>query len=299
MKIKNLLETRQPVISFEFFPPKTDEGHANLMAAIAQLKELGPSYVSMTYGAGGSTRGKTVALVSKIKHEIGLEAVAHLTCVGHSQAELADVLSELNDNGIENILALRGDPPKGSATFVTAKDGFTYASQLVSFIRKKFDFCLGVAGYPEKHVESPSLDQDLAHLKEKAAAGADFIVTQLFFDNQDYFAFVDRLRAMGVPQPVVAGIMPITDFDQIRRFTSMCGARLPEALSQKMEAANGDKEQVAEIGVSHAVAQCRELLKRGAPGIHFYTLNKSHATQAIFRRLKEEGLVSGAARCAQ
>jgi methylenetetrahydrofolate reductase (NADPH) len=264
---------------------------AGLLATIATLKTLNPSFVSMTYGAGGSTRSKTVALVSKIKNEIGLEAVAHLTCIGHTQEELASVLAELQSSGIENVLALRGDPPQGQTTFVPTRGGFAHATELVRFIKTKFQFCVGVAGYPEKHIESPSMEEDLRHLEEKVRAGGDVIVTQLFFDNADYFSFVAALRQRGITTPVIAGIMPITDTEQIKRFARMCGATLPTSLLKKLEAAAGDKERMAEIGVEHAFDQCRELLGRGAPGLHFYTLNKSHSTQKIFMKLKSERLV--------
>lgn len=245
----------------------------------------------MTYGAGGSTREKTVGLVSRIKKETGIEATAHLTCVGHSEAELVSVLGELERAGVENILALRGDPPKGQATFVPAKDGYRYAADLVRLIRKKFTFSVGVAGYPEKHVEARSMEDDLAHLKKKVDAGADFIVTQLFFNNDDFFRFVDRVRALGIKIPIVAGIMPVTDVEQVKRFTTLCGATLPAPLLEELEKNAQDKAAVVQTGIKHATAQCRELIKRGVAGIHFYTLNKSHATAEIVKNLKAEGLV--------
>lgn len=291
MKVASILNKNRPVISFEFFPPKTDEGLANLLETIKTLKDLSPSFVSMTYGAGGSTRAKTVELVSRIKNEIGIEAVAHLTCVGHSRAELKTILTELKSRGVENILALRGDPPKGQASFVPAADGFANASELVRFIRSEFPFCIGVAGYPEKHIEAPTLEDDLSYLKQKVQAGGDFIVTQLFFDNAVYYSFVEKLRGMGVIAPVIAGIMPITDYDQIQRFAAMCGATLPASLRAKLEAAGGDKALVERIGIEHATAQCEDLLKKGAPGIHFYTLNKSRSTREIFLNLRKERVV--------
>ncbi len=291
MKVSQLFSAGRPLFSFEFFPPKTDEGLVSLLNTISHLKELKPSFVSMTYGAGGSTRQKTVQLVSKIKKETGIEAAAHLTCVGNTEAELVSVLEELQAAGVDNVLALRGDPPKGQNTFVPVKGGFRYATDLVQLIRKKFKFCVGVAGYPEKHVEAPSLKADLAHLNEKVGAGADFIVTQLFFNNADYFRFVDQVRALGIQVPVVAGIMPVTDTDQIKRFTSMCGARLPERLLKSLEEAGGDKEKVVQVGIQYATDQCRELLERKVPGIHFYTLNKSHATAEIFKNLKEGSFI--------
>jgi methylenetetrahydrofolate reductase (NADPH) len=240
----------------------------------------------MTYGAGGSTRARTIGLVSQIKNEVGIEAVAHLTCVGHTKDEIRDVLNDLERAGVENILALRGDPPKGQTAFVPVANGFRFAAELVGFIKQNFPFCVGVAGYPEKHLEAASTADDLVHFKSKVDAGADFAVTQLFFDNADYFAYVERVRAAGLRIPVVAGIMPITDVEQVKRFTVMCGAKIPDALLEKLEAAGGDKERAVEIGIQHATDQCRDLLSRGAPGIHFYTLNKSHATREIFRRLK-------------
>jgi len=291
MRIVDLIQPGKPCISFEFFPPKTDEGLTSLLATIATLKSLKPSFVSMTYGAGGSTRSKTIELVSKIKNEIGLEAVAHLTCIGHTQEELASVLSELKSHGIENVLALRGDPPKGQNTFVPTVGGFVHAAELVRFIKQRFPFCVGVAGYPEKHIEAITMEDDLRHLKEKVDAGGDVIVTQLFFNNADYFSFVDVLRKRGIKTPVIAGIMPIMDTEQIKRFASMCGAALPEALLKKLEAVAGNKERMVEIGIEHAFEQCRDLLRRGVPGLHFYTLNKSRSTQDIFTKLKKEKLV--------
>ncbi len=291
MKIKEYLAKKTPSISFEFFPPKTDEGFRNLMETVSQLKQLNPAYVSITYGAGGSTRQKTVELVSKIKKETGIESAAHLTCVGHTKDEIKNVLEELAQAGIENIIALRGDPPKGQAEFKPNPQGFKFATELVSFIKKGYLFSIGVAGYPEKHIEAPDFESDLRHLKEKVDAGADFVVTQLFFDNKAYFSYVEKVRSLGVKVPILAGLMPITDTEQIKRFSGMCGATLPVELLRKLEKAGGNKEEVVGIGIDHAAAQARELLTKGAPGIHFYTLNKSHSTREIFQTLKNEGLV--------
>lgn len=291
MRIVDFIKPGTVSISFEFFPPKTDEGMSNLLGTIAELKPLKPSFVSMTYGAGGSTRSKTVALVSKIKHEIGLEAVAHLTCVGHTQEEIRSVLTELKEHGIENVLALRGDPPKGQTSFVPTQHGLAHAEDLVRLIRKDFPFCIGVAGYPEKHIEAKTKEDDLQFLTQKVRAGADVVITQLFFNNADYFVFVDQLRKRGLDIPVIAGIMPIMDTDQIKRFASMCGALLPVQLLKKLEAAGGDKERMMEVGIEHAYQQSKELIERGVPGLHFYTLNKSRSTQLIFSKLKEERLV--------
>lgn len=287
MRISDQIGGRGPVFSFEFFPPKTPAGEASLYEAIDRLRGLRPTFVSVTYGAGGSTREKTIELVGRIKHEHGLEAMAHLTCVGASRHELADVLRRLQDQRIENVLPLRGDPPRGTERFEPARDGFAYASELVAFIRESgHTFCLGGACYPEGHVECPDLAQDLANLKRKVDAGLDFIITQLFFDNAHYFDFIERARAAGIAVPVLAGIMPITNVSQIERFTSMCGAHIPESLKARLERVRDDEAAVVDIGIEHATAQCRELLDRGVAGIHFYTLNKSTATRAVLERLR-------------
>jgi methylenetetrahydrofolate reductase (NADPH) len=247
---------------------------------------LQPTFVSVTYGAGGSTRDKTLELVRRIKHEIGIEAMAHLTCVGADRTEITGVLERLHASGIDNVLALRGDPPSDQPTFQRPADGFGFASELVGFIRERgFPFSLGGACYPEGHLECRDRHQDLQHLKAKVDAGLDFVITQLFFDNEDYFAFVERARAAGVRVPIIPGIMPITNVTQIERFASMCGARIPAVLKERLEPARADEEAVRAIGIDHATEQCRGLLARGAPGIHFYTLNQSPATRAIFERL--------------
>ena len=287
MKIRSLFAPGRPVFSFEFFPPKDEAGEAALERAIGELKPLGPGFVSVTYGAGGSTRELTLDLVTRIKSEIGIEAMAHLTCVGAGREDLRAVLDELETRGIENVLALRGDPPRDQPTFVPAPDGFTYAAELVSFIRQNdYGFCVGGAGYPEGHVECGDRETDLAHLVAKVDAGLEFVISQLFFDNQDYFDFVRRARAAGIKVPLVPGIMPVTNVAQIERFTRMCGARIPSRLMEQLGAAREDEEAVRQIGIEHATAQCRELLAGGAPGIHFYTLNQSPATGAILRRVR-------------
>lgn len=287
MRIGDRLAANGPVFSFEFFPPKTDQGERNLYLTIERLGALNPTFVSVTYGAGGSTRDKTVDLVRRIKHDIGIEAMAHLTCVGADRAEIIRVLDQLEVAGIENVLALRGDPPRDCPSFVRPADGFGFASELVGFIRERdFRFCLGGAGYPEGHVECRDLDQDLTHLKCKIDSGLDFVITQLFFDNADYFAFTARARARGITVPIIPGIMPITNLAQIERFTAMCGARIPVGLRAQLERVRDDEAAVRTVGIDHATAQCRDLLARGAPGIHFYTLNQSNATRAIFERLR-------------
>jgi len=287
MQIRDLIAKSQPVFSFEFFPPKTEQGEQNLYRAIDSLRELQPTFVSVTYGAGGSTRDKTVELVCRIKQELGIETMAHLTCVGADRAEIDLVLQRLRAGGIDNVLALRGDAPADQTGFVRPANGFGYASELVSFIRARgLPLSVGGACYPEGHVECRDLERSLAHLKIKVDAGVDFVVTQLFFDNTDYFAFVARARAAGIVVPIIPGIMPITNLAQIERFTSMCGARIPAGLRARLEQVREDDAGVRAVGVDHATQQCRELLERGAPGIHFYTLNQSPATRAIFARLQ-------------
>src|SRR3954467_3150664 len=225
MKIVDRLG-RAPVFSFEFFPPKDAEGVDRLFETIAELRPYEPGYVSVTYGAGGSSRRLTVELVRRIKHEVGIEAMAHLTCVGATRAELGGVLDELREGGIENVIALRGDPPRGSTTFVKTDGGLAHASELVGLVRSRYDFCIAAACYPEKHLEAADADSDLGYLKAKVEAGADFLITQLFFDNADYFAFVERARRAGIEVPIIAGIMPITNLSQIKRFTALCGATI-------------------------------------------------------------------------
>ncbi len=285
MKITRLFG-QSPTFSFEFFPPKDEEGVGRLFQTIAELKPYEPAYVSVTYGAGGSTRKLTVDLVRRIKKDVGIEAMAHLTCVGATQGELADVLEELVQGSVENVIALRGDPPRGETKFVPHQGGFAFGSELVRFIRARYELCIAAACYPEKHTEATDAETDLAHLRTKVDAGADFLITQLFFDNADYFRFVERARRAGVSIPIVAGIMPITNLSQIKRFTAMCGARIPAELLARLEAAGDDADLVRSIGVEHATEQCKDLLGRGAPGVHFYTLNRSRATRDILDRLR-------------
>ena len=281
MRIVECFSKDNPIFSFEFFPPKTAEGEKKLWRAISELQPLKPTYVSVTYGAGGSTRAKTVELTRRIKSELGIEPMAHLTCVGSTRDELRRVLDELREGGVKNVLALRGDPPKGAERFEAVEGGFRYAAELVDFIRQNYDFCLGAACYPEGHTEASSLEDDLRHLKHKVDAGVSFLVTQLFFDNHFYYAFVDRARAIGIDVPIVPGIMPIQNVEQIKRFTKMCGATLPKPLMAALEQRTGEPARVHELGVAQATVQSLGLLHGGAPGIHFYTLNKSTATREI------------------
>jgi len=276
----------EPVFSFEFFPPQTEEGRGALLRTVSELAALRPGFVSVTYGAGGSTRDRTIDLVSTIKRDIGLEAMAHLTCVGSSRAELAAVLERLCDAGVENVIALRGDPPRGEKEFVPHPEGLAHASDLVRMIRARHPrLCIAAAGYPEKHIEARDADEDLGYLALKVREGAEVVLTQLFFDNARYFDFVERARAIGITVPIVPGIMPITNVAQIERFTKLCGASIPAALRQRLEPVREDAEAVARIGVEHAFVQCGELLGRGAPGVHFYTLNRSGSTREILQKL--------------
>jgi methylenetetrahydrofolate reductase (NADPH) len=290
VKIRNRLNPSHPCFSFEFFPPKTDEGVKNLLRAVEELAPLEPGFVSVTYGAGGSTRSRTVELVRQLKAQSGIETMAHLTCAGHTREELAELLDTLAAAKVENVLALRGDPPLGASRFDPTPGGFTYAEELIAFIRERESpFCLGGAGYPEGHVETPSREQDLLHLKRKVDAGLDFVITQLFFDNAFYFDFVERARRVGINVPIVPGIMPITNYEQLNRFIRMCGATVPMRLALQLERVKDDPQAVMQLGVAHAVVQCMELLARGVPGIHFYTLNKSPATRMIVTALRARG----------
>jgi methylenetetrahydrofolate reductase (NADPH) len=285
MRITERLRSRTPFFSFEFFPPKTDAGVDALMETLSTLKALDPAYVSVTYGAGGSTRNRSVEIAKRITEEIGLEVLAHVTCSGSTVDDLRSLFVELEAAGIENVLALRGDPPRGETTFAQVAGGFEHASDLVGLLEREFDFCIAGACYPEKHPEAPSLHADLEALERKVDAGARFLITQLFFDNAHYFEFVARVRARGITVPIVPGIMPITNYDQIARFTAMCGATIPAGLRAELELRRDEPEAVAELGVAYATLQCVELLENGAPGVHFYTLNKSPATRAVVSAL--------------
>lgn len=285
MRIDQLLGQGLPTVSFEFFPPRTSDGWAQLYRTIGELHPLKPSYVSVTYGAGGSTRQRTVELVARIQSELAIRAAAHLTCVGHTAAEIDQILEQLWNSGIRNIVALRGDPPAGAAQFVATEGGFAHANELVAHIRSRHDFCIAVAGYPEGHPQCLNRTRDLEMLKQKLDAGAHLVITQLFFDNADFFRFRDAARAMGITAPIIAGIMPITNVAQIKRFIAMCGARIPHPLLLRIEAVEADGEAVTAVGIDHATAQCRELLANGVDGLHFYTLNRSRATVRVVQAL--------------
>jgi methylenetetrahydrofolate reductase (NADPH) len=291
MRIDDILGKGKPSVSFEFFPPKTDAGFVSLFQTIEDLRPLRPTYVSVTYGAGGSTREKTVNLVTRIQQEIGIRSMAHLTCVGHTSDEIGRILDELWNSGIRNVLALRGDPPQGQSWFVPTEGGFQYADQLAAFVKSGHDFCIGVAGYPEGHPQCLNRTRDLENLKRKIDAGGCFVITQLFFDNADFYRFRDAARSIGIKVPIVAGIMPILNVGQIKRFISMCGAKIPNPLLVKLEALESNPDDVAKAGTEYATRQCQDLLFHGVDGVHFYTLNKSKATVEICQGLKTDHVV--------
>jgi methylenetetrahydrofolate reductase (NADPH) len=281
-------KTGRPVISFEFFPPKTDEGDRNLLEkTIPALLETKPDYCSVTYGAGGSTRDKTLMIVDQIQRKYGLTSVAHLTCVCSTQQQIGELLGQIRTLGVKNVLALRGDPPGGGA-FQPTPGGFEFSSELVRFIRGQADFSIGVAGFPEGHIACKEGKLvDWQHLKEKIAAGADFVITQLFFDNQDFYAFREHMtKTHGVKVPIVPGIIPIMGAAQIKRFTALCGSRIPPELASRLDEFGENDSAAAEFGVEYATRQCEDLLRNGAPGIHFYTLNKAPSTVSILKNLK-------------
>ncbi|HUZ70980.1 MAG TPA: methylenetetrahydrofolate reductase [NAD(P)H] [Candidatus Saccharimonadales bacterium] len=287
MRLDSLLGARtQPVFSFEFFPPKTDDGVRQLFETISHLRELEPTFVSVTYGAGGSVRARTVDLVTRIRRELDIEPVAHLTCVDATADELRAILDGLRDNGIDNVLALRGDPPDGADSFVATEGGFAHGSDFMEFITSAYGFCVGGACHPEKHPESAGIDEDVRFAKQKADAGASYLITNLFFDNNKYFDFVSHVRAAGVTLPIIPGIMPVTNVGQIRRFTSKMGATIPEPLLNALRSREADPEAVLQLGVAWATLQAAELLAGGAPGVHFYTMNRSPATRAILSALR-------------
>ena len=285
MRIGDLLRSGRPSISFEFFPPKTDAGVANLMETVRSLRILNPSFVSVTYGAGGSSRARTLEVVKRIKSELEIEPMAHVTCVGSTRDDLRALLRELQQAGIENIMALRGDAPKDAERFTATEGGFRYATDLIGMLTSEFNFSIGAGAYPEKHPEAHDVAADIRVAALKVDAGAEFLVTQFFFDNEDYFAYVERLRRAGVDVPVIPGIMPITSYASIATMMKMNGGRIPQRLLAELEARSDQPEAVVELGVAFMALQCRELLARGAPGLHFYTLNKSPATRAVVSAL--------------
>ena len=286
MRIDELLANKRPVFSIEFFPPKTDEGVVQLFETVEALKPLAPDYVSVTYGAGGATRDGTVEVAQRIKGEYGLEVMAHLSCVGETQGGLATILERFAGIGVENVLALRGDPPRGETEFTPPPDGLSSAAELTGFITDRHEFAIGGACFPVVHPEAESLEADLDYLKTKVDAGARFLITQLFFDNRVYWEFVVAAREHGIDVPIIPGVIPIGSYGQVARICKLCDASIPDDLDEAMRALGGDVEAEALLGVAYASQQCEELLAGGAPGIHFYALNRAPGTRAVLAALR-------------
>jgi methylenetetrahydrofolate reductase (NADPH) len=285
MKIIDIFLSQEKTFSFEFFPPKDEISAVDFGINVGRLMKLSPSFVTVTYGAGGSNQERTFALVEFLQNNIGLTTVAHYTCVNATKERVKKDLDYLNKRGIQNLMLLRGDPPSGQDKFVPIEGGFRYASDLIAFVDEHYDFCKAGAAYVDKHPEAPSLKDDIRNLKEKVTAGADFLITQLFFQNEHYFNFVKLAKKAGINCRIIPGIIPITSYKQIERFTNMSAASIPKGLITKLEAHKDDPEKTYQIGVEFTINQCRELLRRGAPGLHFYTLNKSRAAVEIFESL--------------
>jgi methylenetetrahydrofolate reductase (NADPH) len=286
MRVDEILASPGPTFSVEFFPPKTEEATEQLFATARTLAELELDFVSVTYGAGGSTREGTVEITKALKDQIGLETMAHLSCVGETREGLSATLDRIAAAGIENVFALRGDPPRGEEDFVQPEGGLGSAAELAEFVSAGWDFTIGGACFPEVHPEAPDLDTDLAYLKTKVDSGASFLITQLFFDNQVYFDFVAAARARGIDVPIVAGIIPVASFAQTKRICDLCDASIPPRLETAFAAAGGDERAEFELGIAYAAQQCAELLLAGAPGIHFYALNRAPATRAVLGALR-------------
>ena len=284
MKIREVLK-RQRTLSFEFYPPKEEEGIPAVFRAIDRLKAFRPSFISITYGAGGTTRALTEEIAIRAKRETDLEVMCHLTCAAQTKEAVHGVLVRLQEAGIENVIALRGDPPRGQPNFVPAEGGFAYATDLIKHIRRNFAFGIAAACYPETHPEAIDPQTDLIYAKKKAELGADFLITQLFYDNHDFYAFLDRARKVGITVPILAGILPILSTRQIRRFTALCGATIPPDLDRRLDKYADDDEAVRELGVEHTTAQVRDLWDNGVQGIHFYVLNRSYSVSKILRNL--------------
>lgn len=289
MKIKELFDNRNFVLSFEVFPPVRDGTIDRLVPVIDELAELKPDFMSVTYGAGGTSRDMTVEIAGLMKEHGSTEVMAHLTCVGCSWRQIEGVLRELQSKGIKNVLALRGDPPEGQECFTKPEEGFGYASELVEFIGTYDYFCVGVAGYPEGHIEAPSFDEDIENLKKKVDAGSDFIITQLFFRNEDFYRFRDAAQAAGIDVPIVPGIFPVLNYRQIKKFTALCGATLPPDLHKAIQAVQDKNGEVARIGIEYAIRQSQDLLDKGIPGLHFYSMNRSGPVKEILKHLSIPG----------
>ncbi len=280
--ISELFAQHRPVRSLEFFPPKDEAQMSSLHGAAASLRRIAPDFVSVTYGAGGTERERTARASAMLKHDFGYTVMPHLTCVGHSRAELECIADDLHGGGFRNIMTLRGDAPLGTGGFQVTPNGLRYASELVELLKTRHaDFCLGVAGYPEKHPEARSLEADLENLKRKVDAGASFVTTQLFFDNSVYYRYVEKCRLRGITVPIVPGIMPVLSLKQIKRFTEMCGATLPKELTTRLEVAAEDTDVVEIIGIDWALTQIRGLMANGAPGYHLYIMNRARSALAL------------------
>ena len=285
MKITEIFASGRRTVSFEFFPPNTEQGVETLFRNIDTLQSCKPDFVSVTYGAGGGTRDTTIGIVRHIKEETDLEVICHVTCAAQTKEEVQTALALLGPANIENVLGLRGDPPRGETKFVPVDGGYQYAAELIDHIRKNHDFSIGAACFPEGHLESPDLESDMAFLKQKVDAGAQFLITQLFFDNTDYYRFMERVAQWEIDVPIVAGILPILNTSQIRRFTALCGAKIPQHLDEKLEKFAEDDNAVREIGVEYASRQVEDLWRNGVAGIHLYTLNRSYSTSKVLENL--------------
>ena len=288
MKIKNVFSNKKAALSFEFFPPSRDGNIEELYLAIQELAELNPDFISVTYGAGGGTRDKTVEIASTIRNKFGRETLAHLTCVQATRDDIREQLDRLKEEGIENILALRGDPPKGEENFVKTESGFGYANELVEFIKQNGDFSIGVAGYPEVHPEAPDMEHDLINLKKKVDAGADFIITQMFFDNEYFYRFRDNAISAGIHIPIIPALFPIFNYRQISRIASLCGAKIPQRLNDKLSKVSEKNEEVEKYGIEHAIIQSEGLLGNNASGLHFYSMNRSGHVIRIIEELPKK-----------
>jgi methylenetetrahydrofolate reductase (NADPH) len=288
MKISDIFEQKERTFSFEFFPPKDEISAIDFGVNVGQLMKLSPSFVSVTYGAGGSNSDRTFALVDYLQNKTGLTVMAHYTCVGASKAKVIEDISYLKSKNVNNLMLLRGDPPKGTNDFVPHPDGFAYASELIEKVSSEFKntFTIGAGCYPEKHPETATFDDDILHLKEKTNAGADFLITQLFFDNDIYFNFVDKVRKAGIRCRVIPGVIPITSYSQIERFFKLSNTKIPDLLMDKVKSAKDNPKRILRTGIDYAIEQCKNLIENGAPGIHFYTLNKSSATVEIFEAIR-------------
>jgi methylenetetrahydrofolate reductase (NADPH) len=286
VRINEIIASSGPTFSVEFFPPKTEEATEQLFATARSLRELEPDFVSVTYGAGGSTRDGTVEITKRLKDDVGFETMAHLSCVGETKKGIAATLDRIAEAGIENVFALRGDPPRGEEAFVQPEGGLGSAAELAAFIADGWDFTVGGACFPEVHPEAPDLETDLSYLKTKVEAGASFLITQLFFDNRVYFDFVAAARARGIDVPILAGVIPVASFAQTKRICELCDASIPPRLEAAFGAAEGDERAEFELGIAYAAQQCSELLLAGAPGIHFYALNRAPATRAVLGALQ-------------